>query len=225
MKPRSIVVELLVVSALTLSGCNSSKLIGTPSPEVPALSVEGGPIPGPGRYEIKIIVLNATLQSPVTCDNGVTITPSGPPEITGNREITPAILEVPQSFPEGTVTCWVPISAATLPFTIWVGPPQPKGFPRVPLRLSLNKKSVLCTRHRVELQLTIRNELSEPVTVVSIMSANRLLVLISTSLRTPITLAPREQKEVMLRFACTGFGVVKNSFVELRLADGSVMTL
>lgn len=219
---RVIIAFAVLTSEVFLGGC---ALI--PSAAGSGLSVENEPIPGPGHYEIKIIIFNATLRGPITCDNGVTVTLSGPSEVVGNQEITPAILEVPQSFPEGLVTCFAPTSTKTFPFTIWVGPPQPKGFPQVPLRLSVNKKSVLCkaAHQRVDLQLTMRNELSELVTVVSIASANRLLILVSTSPQTPITLAPGEQREVLLQFTCAGFGIVKNSFVKLRLADGSVMAL
>ncbi len=199
----------------------------TPTP-IPGLSVEHGPIRGPGQFDIKIIVINATLTGRITCDNGVTITPSGPPEVLGEQEITPAILKVPQSFTEGTVTCFVPTSArGTFPFAIWVGPLElPKGPPpRIPLRLELSKTSILCKvpRQQVTLQLTMVNELSEPVTVMSIKSAHRLLIFAAASPAVPITLAPGEQKEVSLQFTCTGFGIVKHSLAELQLADGAVM--
>jgi hypothetical protein len=200
----------------------------TPTP-IAGLSVEHGPIPGPGQFDIKIIVINATFTGPITCDHGITITPSGTPYAVGDQEITEAILEVPQSFPEGTVTCFVPTNVKTFPFTIWVGPPQPPkgGPPRLPLHLSLNKTSILCKSplQRVTLQLTMANELSKPVTVINIKSAHRLLIFAAASPTVPITLAPREQKKVSLQFTCTGFGIVKNSLVELQLADGSVMIL
>ncbi len=200
----------------------------TPTP-ITGLSVEHGPISGPGQFDIKIIVINATLTGLITCDHGVTITPSGPPEVLGSQEITPAILEVPQNFTEGMVTCFVPTSVKTFPFTIWVGPPQPPkgGPPRLPLQLSLNKTSILCKslRQQILLQLTMVNILSEPVTVTSIKSAHRLLIFARASLAMPITLAPGEQKEISLQFTCTGFGIVKNSLIQLQLADGSVMIL
>ncbi len=201
----------------------------TPTPS-PGLSVEHGPIEGPGQFHIKIIVINATLTGRITCDNGATITPFGPPEVLGSQEITRAILEVPQSFPQGMVTCFVHTSAKTFPFAIWVGPPEPpKGPPpRIPLRLELNKTSILCKvpRQRVTFQLMMVNVLSEPVTLMSIKSANRLLTLTETSPSVPpLTLAPEEEKELSLQFVCKGFGVVKTSFIELKLADGSVMTL
>lgn len=81
------------------------ELASAPPSLLPGLSIEHKPIRGPGQFEIKIIVINATLTGRIACDNGVTITPSGPPEVLGSQEITPAILEVPQSFTEGTVTC------------------------------------------------------------------------------------------------------------------------
>jgi hypothetical protein len=82
----------------------------TPSPT--GLHVEyNGPIEGPGRYDIKIIVFNATLMR-ITCDNGVRITPLGPPEVQGAQEITRAILEIPPSFLEGMVTCEISQASA-----------------------------------------------------------------------------------------------------------------
>jgi len=196
---------------------------------IAGLSVEHTPIEGPGRFEIKIIVINATLVGSIACDNGVTITPSSLPYVQGDQEITPAILEIPPSFPKGMVQCLVPTSAKTFPFTIWVGPPwPPKGPPpQIPLRLSLNKTSIACefTGQKVTLQLTMKNELSKSVTVMNIKSANPMLTLTEVSRSIPLTLDPKEEKELSLYFACNAFGFAKTSFVELMLADGSIIIL
>lgn len=196
---------------------------------IAGLSVELPPIEGPGRFEIKIIVINATLVGAIACDNGVTITPAGLPYVQGDQEITPAILEIPPSFPEGMVTCFVPTTAKRFPFTIRVGPLGPPKIPppQIPLRLSLSKTSIACefAGQKVTLRLTMSNELSKPVTVMSIKSANPLLTLTEVSRSIPLTLAPKEEKELSLYFACNALGFVKTSFVELKLADGSVVIL
>lgn len=113
---------------------------------IAGLSVELPPIEGPGRFEIKIIVINATLVGSIACDNGVTITPSSLPYMLGDQEITPAILEIPPSFPEGMATCFVPTSAKRFPFTIWVGPPGPPTCHvciQFPLRLSKDGRAAV----------------------------------------------------------------------------------
>lgn len=210
-----------VLMTFLLVGC-----IRMPSP---GLSVEHKPIEGPGRFDIKIIIINATLTGPITCDSGVTITPSGPPYVQDHQEIIVAILEIPPSFLRGMVTCFVPTSAKRFPFAIWVGPPGPPKVPppQIPLSFSWDKKNISCefASQKVALQVMMRNELSEPVTVIRIKSVNDMLTLIRASPPAPLIIAPKERKALSLDFACNIFGFAVRPFVELTLADDSVIIL
>ncbi len=118
----SVVLILLAITA----GCErvpSFHLANLAQPV--GLGIDPGRFPGPGKFQIDIIVFNGILMGSVTCDNDVSISPTGPPQALPDRQITPMLIDIPSSLPSGTATCFAPTSGGKRPFTIEVGPPPP----------------------------------------------------------------------------------------------------
>lgn len=186
----------------------------------PGVSIISSDLVGSGPFSMLIIVVNTSLAGSITCDKDLTIASPSPPVLFQGQQITPALIEIPPGFPQGTTTvlCQVPISTGvSLPWPLTITFCGGSDQQPCPFLLTVNMTSVTCEApgKEVNLQITVANG-PVPTLVSSITGGNPWLMLAEVSPSPPLLLAPGEEKQFSLRFACKSAGIFSVPFVRLQ---------